>query len=193
MTAGLGTVNTKFISSPARKGWGSAVLVSQRSSAPSPPPPSCWATAPWASWLPGPSAVFSSPGPGANPALCPLSAVGGSFLGGRLQRAPGQAGVPVAHALGTGIMICALLVGGGGGVLGGLGASLGPGASKVRQVRNRVAVAASTEEEESFQSCGFKGTGNASTRQAPAISPCLGVREHGMDSDVTWRRPLPGG
>lgn len=76
---------------------------------------------------------------------------------------------------------------------GGLGASLGPGASKVHQVRNRVAVVASTEEEESFQSCGFKGTGNASTRQAPVISPCLGVREHGMDSDVTWRRPLPWG
>lgn len=31
-------MNTKFISSPARKGWGSAVLVSQRSNAAPLPP-----------------------------------------------------------------------------------------------------------------------------------------------------------
>ena len=33
-----------------------------------------------------------------------------------------------------------------------------------------------TQEEESFQSCDFKGTENASIRQAPGISSCLGAR-----------------
>lgn len=89
----------------------------------------------WAVWAPCRLGhrKLHSPGPGADPALRPLLAAGGSSPGVLARQ-----GSLVAHARSTGTMICALLGGGGGGVLGG-GSMLwpGPGASKVHQVRHR--------------------------------------------------------
>lgn len=193
---GLGPPNSKFISSPARKGWGSAVLVSQGSNARPPHPPAAGPQLPADSGTENPI----SPGPGADAASCPLSAAGGSSPVGKVAAGSRRGrGFLVAHACGTGTMICALLGGGPGGVRGDSVLWLGSGASKVHhQVRNRggsgsidrggiLSVLWFQEDRmpppgrpPRFLSAWGEGTGWR--------SPCPW-----MDSDVTWRRPLPWG
>lgn len=133
--------------------------------------------------------VQKTPSPQApvlTPASCPLSALGSSFPAGMLPQGSRQGrSSHVTHACGTGTTICALLGGRlwkclkGDSVLRPGWGLLSPSQSEEQRWQCRVR---STQEEEFFQSYGSKGTGKASTTQAPGISSCLGQGNQAEES-----------
>lgn len=84
MTAGLGTTNTKFIFISSQEGLGLSSAGVTEKQCPLPSTPSCWATAPWASWLSGPLSRAQLPRPRCGPCPVPTFGRGRQLLKGKV-------------------------------------------------------------------------------------------------------------